>query len=930
VNLFIADDVGLGKTVEAGLIVRELLLRQKVRRIVVACPPSVVLQWQDEMEQRFGLTFQVFDREFVTEKRRERGYGVNPWTTHSRFVLSHALLRDPGYSEPLRDWLGDFAPGSLLILDEAHNAAPASGAKYAIDSHLTRAVRDLAPRFEHRLFLTATPHNGHSNSFAALLELLDPQRFCRGVPVKSAKLLQDVMVRRLKGDLREVVTQGFPVRDVVQVDIEDLPADAPELRLPRLLSEYTDLRAARLRDERKSVQNAAALVTTSLQKRLLSSIEAFWRTLEVHRKTVEKAVATAPPPPPRALALLLETPGADDERAALPEEQVQAEDDQQMEAASAATGAGAGRERQLLDQMSVIANAARGEPDPRVRTLVEWIRTNLVPGGKWNDRRVLVFTEYTDTKRYLEQQLRAALMDTDRAPDRVATFHGGMGDDRREEVKAAFNADPARHPLRILIATDAAREGVNLQNHCADLFHFDVPWNPGRMEQRNGRIDRVLQRAERVRCHYFYFAQRPEDRVLQALVRKTDTIEKELGSLSRVLERRLERLLTQGIRAADAERLAKAIEDEQAAPQDQVTVDAELEQARERREELGRQLDRLRDMLKVSRDALGLEEESFRDTLSSALEMLGADPLQPTKDGRWIFPALDKRHGADPTWAETIDSLRPPRPRDKKPWEWRREAAPRPIVFKDPGSLDNEVVHLHLEHRVVQRLLGRFRAQGFVHDDLSRACLGQTQDPIPRVILLGRLSLYGEGAARLHDEILTVAARWQEREQRKGSLKPYAAEAEAKAFELLQQSLLASTASGIPQAVRERLLESVPTDMESLLPHLTERAQSLAARAMERLAARGEKEAREMAEILESQRRRIEETVGRYAQPQLLLDFDDEAKRQIEADRRHWQRRLDALRQEMKTEPERIRRVYDVKAVRVEPVGLVYLWPVSG
>src|SRR5262245_15416074 len=209
VNLFIADDVGLGKTIEAGLIVRELLMRQKIRRIVVAAPPSVVLQWQDELENRFGLTFVVFDRQYVLKKREERGYGVNPWNTHSRFIISHALMRDEAYAGPLRAWLEQDGRGSLLILDEAHNAAPASGARYGIDSILTRIVRDLAPRFEHRLFLSATPHNGHSNSFAALLELLDPQRFCRGVPVKGEKQLEPVMVRRLKEDLRKV-SGGFP------------------------------------------------------------------------------------------------------------------------------------------------------------------------------------------------------------------------------------------------------------------------------------------------------------------------------------------------------------------------------------------------------------------------------------------------------------------------------------------------------------------------------------------------------------------------------------------------------------------------------------------------------------------------------------------------------------------------------------------------
>src|ERR1039458_352693 len=134
VNLFIADDVGLGKTIEAGLIIRELLMRQKGKRIGVGSPASVLLQWRDELESRFGLTFVVLDRDYVLRCRRERGYGVNPWSTHTRFIISHSLLRDEAYAGPLRDWLPTQGPGSLLILDEAHNAAPASGSRYAIDS----------------------------------------------------------------------------------------------------------------------------------------------------------------------------------------------------------------------------------------------------------------------------------------------------------------------------------------------------------------------------------------------------------------------------------------------------------------------------------------------------------------------------------------------------------------------------------------------------------------------------------------------------------------------------------------------------------------------------------------------------------------------------------------------------------------------------
>lgn len=191
VNLFIADDTGLGKTIEAGLIARELLLRKKAKTIVVAAPPSVLEQWKGELEERFGLIFEILDRAYLTRMRRERGFGVNPWRTHSRFLVSHNLLIDPTYADTMREWLGPLLPGSLLILDEAHHAAPASGGRYGIETKFTRAVRDLAGRFEHRLFLSATPHNGHSNSFSTLLELLDPYRFTCGVKVRGKKALEE-------------------------------------------------------------------------------------------------------------------------------------------------------------------------------------------------------------------------------------------------------------------------------------------------------------------------------------------------------------------------------------------------------------------------------------------------------------------------------------------------------------------------------------------------------------------------------------------------------------------------------------------------------------------------------------------------------------------------------------------------------------------
>ena len=156
INLLIADDVGLGKTVEAGLILRELLLRRRLDFTVVAAPAGMVQQWRDELQAKFGLAFTIVDRDHLDGLRRLRGWSANPWANGSRFILSHSLLSDETYAGGLRDVLGAFKGRSLLILDEAHHAAPSAGSRYAVDSQFTGAVRDIASRFEHRLFLSAT------------------------------------------------------------------------------------------------------------------------------------------------------------------------------------------------------------------------------------------------------------------------------------------------------------------------------------------------------------------------------------------------------------------------------------------------------------------------------------------------------------------------------------------------------------------------------------------------------------------------------------------------------------------------------------------------------------------------------------------------------------------------------------------------------
>jgi vacuolar-type H+-ATPase subunit H len=236
---------------------------------------------------------------------------------------------------------------------------------------------------------------------------------------------------------------------------------------------------------------------------------------------------------------------------------------------------------------------------------------------------------------------------------------------------------------------------------------------------------------------------------------------------------------------------------------------------------------------------------------------------------------------------------------------------------------------LHLEQRVAQRLLSRFRSQGFIHHDLSRACLAQATDSIPRVILLGRLSLYGQGAERLHEEMVPITARWIEPSLRKGSLVAYARDAEARTRELLERSLGGRGLQMPGRAIQRKLLDAASRDIEELLPQLEPRAAELAALAIQKLDQRGEREEKDLRETLERQRERVREklTKNEGTFEQLTIDFGDEEKRQLESDMRSWRILLEQFNRDLEREPQRIRTFYKVRAKRVEPVGLVYLWP---
>jgi ERCC4-related helicase len=945
VNLFIADDVGLGKTIEAGLIASELLLRRRVRDIVVACPPSMLLQWKDELENRFGLTFEIFDRAYVERVRRERGHAVNPWETFPRFLISHKLLIDEGYMGPMRVWLDNLRPGSLLIFDEAHHAAPASSSKYAIDSQITKAVRQLASRFEHRLFLSATPHNGHSNSFSALLEILDRERFVRGVRVTKDNR-EAVMVRRLKEDLRAIGVTGFPKRIVQQVDLpaelgqKEMPADAPELALPALLEKYRKMRLDRMAGATKKQKAHFELLISNLQQRLLSSVEAFARTIKVHQRTMEK-VWVGEAKPQESISPSAKRSGpvdADDDRASVGEEELEMIFEAEAEKATLASATAEppeAAERKILAEMSAIAERGRLEPDAKIRYMVKWIRENMCAGAAlpsdggsqneaaWNNRRLIIFTEWDDTRRYIVQNLKAAIAKTDRAEERIEVFHGPTTLQKKDELKRAFNTPPDKHPLRILVCTDSAREGLNLQAHCHDLFHFDVPWNPARMDQRNGRIDRKLQPAPEVFCRYFFYTQRSEDKVLRALVRKTSIIQEELGSFTSVISGRLKT----GIRHDGAEIVAQEIENFDNADES-VAREEDLEEVRLEKNALADRIRSLERSIEESAKEIQFDAPMLRDAISCSLEMLGSAGLREDGDGRFILPDLDVQRGADPAWAPTLDTLRRPPDTGRRDYAWRNSSPIRPVVFAAPEGIDDSVVQLHLSHRLVQRLLGRFIAQGFVYDDLSRACFAVSEDSMPRVVLLGRLAVYGPGASRLHEEILTVTARWTPPDKRNGPLAPHGRDGEARTMQLLRDHLAPGRQKAPAADVLKRIEGCMTQDIEELQSHLQPRAEEIMAEVVEKLKARGDSEAKELIKLLEDQRKRVLKELERNKDwQQQELGLNDDEQRQKEADIRYWQAWLENVDGDLAREPARIRDFYTVKSHRIEPVGLVYLWP---
>jgi Helicase conserved C-terminal domain len=530
---------------------------------------------------------------------------------------------------------------------------------------------------------------------------------------------------------------------------------------------------------------------------------------------------------------------------------------------------------------------------------------------------------------------------------RILVFTGQTSFEERDRIKIAFNAPFDQEPVRILVCTDAAREGLNLQARCHDLIHVDLPWNPSRLEQRNGRIDRKLQPSKVVTCRYFFYDQREEDRVLDALVRKTEVIRRQLGASGEVLRMRMEKTLTRdGIQRGQVAKLATSIDE---ATSDQVKIaERELGDEVDRRiARLKEEQERLQRALDHAKKRVGVEGADIRRVVEIALKDDGA-ALQP---GRFSVPEallLDPETPSfvkDPSWASLFDELRPGRPASpKERARWRRETPVRGLVFEPPRVREGEpepedVVQLHLEHRLIKRLISRFVSQGF------RATVGRITAIVgpnssPRVVLMGRLSLFGPAGRRLHEEIIPITAAWRDIRRDESPLTPFAEAGEATTVRQLDDALRKGISPG--SGVLDRLSKTVERDIADLRPYVEARAAESENAAKAELAENGRREAEAMAILLQRQIDKVREAMRSKQPPaapeqmDLFGASDEEIRKQAEremrqfaADRRSWDGKLLRLQNDLESEPEKVRRGYQVQARRLEPVGLVYLWPAT-
>ncbi|MFZ0120900.1 MAG: DISARM system SNF2-like helicase DrmD [Pseudonocardiaceae bacterium] len=912
-NLLIADDVGLGKTIEAGLVMQELMLRHRARTMLIVCPAGLTFQWRDEMRDKFGLDFRIVDAEALRQLRRRRGLYVNPWTHYPRLIVSVDWLKRERPMRLLREVLPPVPryprAFDLLVVDEVHSCAPSGRGRYAVDSLRTKAIRALARHCEHRLFLSATPHNGYLESFTALLELLDDQRFIRGVKPPEDQLTR-VMVRRLKRDLppRWDGTPRFPQRNL---DYLEVSYSESERHAHQLLNRYAASR--RSSADGKPAKAAADFVTTLLKRRMFSSPKAFAETLEVHLKTMtDRERAPSAPVSERVLRPLVERLDEANDDLADAAAYAQAEQDALIAARSCAPALSTA-EHAMLTELGTWARGARDRSDTKFTALRHWLDPIVPPTGE-STERVIIFTEYRDTQRWLYERLLAAGYPA----QRLALLYGGQDEQDREHVKNVFTADPELDAVRVLIATDAASEGINLQWHCHRVLHWEIPWNPNRLEQRNGRVDRHGQRAPEVQVRHFVpagwqsassmdgFARGSlEDELdfLRIAVEKVDRIREDLGSAGEVISAQVERKM-----------LGRQAE--------WITADSEIDRraARARlkvERDLARDLERLTETLAGSRAVLDLTPSTVEQVVRVALrlahrrELLAAAPPDGFDAPVFRLPELP---GA---WAVARNAgLYHP-----------LTGAERLVTFDhDAMAGRSDVVLLHLGHRLVQMCLRLLRAELWAQArnapgaaKLSRVTARVVPGDllrVPAVVAHGRVVVTGAEGTRLHEEMMTA-----------GGLIEQGRLARANADEVTSW-LAAASDQPVPADVQDRLRVLWPELSDPLGKLLARRAADRTRSMQALLRNRCEEEVTALATILDELERSIRGALGEteHWEQGSLFEIDDE-RDQLHADHEALLARLDALPDQRHDETAGLRRRYADPTARWFPAAVEFLVP---
>ena len=909
-NLLIADDVGLGKTIEAGLVMQELFLRHRARTMLIVCPAGLTLQWRDEMREKFGLDFRIVDAELLKKLRRQRGLYVNPWTHYPRLIVSIDWLKRERPMRLLREVLPAVPryprAFDLLVVDEVHSCAPSGRGKYAVDSLRTEAVRTLAPHCEHRLFLSATPHNGYLESFTALLEMLDDQRFARGVKPTEEQLAK-IMVRRLKRSLPKKWdgSDRFGGRKIGYLELDYSVA---EREAHALLRRYSESRRATVTSNKASA-SAADFVTTLLKRRMFSSPKALAETVSTHLETMAGREPRDDSGGQQILRIQIERL---DETA---------EDDAAYaEAETAALAAVRGcappltsEERVMLVELKSWAEDAQDRPDAKFTELLTWLDPIVRPEGVWSEQRVIVFTEYRDTQRWLEERLVSAGYPA----ERLELLFGGQDEKKREEIKNRFTAEPGLDPVRVLIATDAASEGINLQNHCHRVLHWEIPWNPNRLEQRNGRVDRHGQRAAKVEIRHFVPAGWQdaafdegslEDELdfLRIAVEKVDRIREDLGSAGEVISTQVERKMLGG-------------------QPDWVMANAEIENRASRarlkvERTLARDLQRLTETLAGSRTELDLTPDTVEQVVRTGLRLAHRRELQTAAAPKGFTAPVFRLPELPGAWAGARNTGLYHALTGKE----------RPVTFdQDAAGGRDDVVLLHLGHQLVQMCLRLLRAElwaqarGGGASKLSRVTARVVPGDlllVPAVVAHGRVVVTGGEGTRLHEEVMTAGGLIDQGRLRRANAEEVSA------------WLAAASNEAVPEDVQGRFVGLWPGLSDPLAKLLARRAADRT-RSMEALLRkRCDEEVAGIGAVLDELQESIRsalDATDQWQQGSLFSLLEHEERNQLNTDHESLLMRLEAIPDQREDETAALLRRYADPVARWFPAAVEFLMPNS-